>query len=479
MEKVFEKPQDECGVFGIYSNDVDINLYDETVCALYALQHRGFESCGIAINKDGEFSNHKGVGTISYVMDAQNKLREIKGKIAIGHVCYASNSHITRAFAQPLVMRYLKGELSLAHNGAISNFAKLHKELQKGGAIFQSNSDAELIAYIIGNKRVRTLTIEDAVIAAANDLKGAFSLVISSPSKLIGVRDKNGFRPLCIGKLKNSYVICSESCALDSIGATFVRDVEPGEVVVIDDKGIKSYKYATKQRASICMFEYVYLSRPDSVLEGLSVHKARRKMGKMLAELHPVDADMVCGVPDSGVDAALGYSEQSGIPVGFALIKNEYIRRMYSNPNITQDVKDKLLKVKINVLKPNVKGKKIIIVDDSIVKGSTAKHIITILKQAGAKEVHMRISSPPFAHDCYYGTHLKGGEELIAKTLNVDEICKEIGADSLGYLNLESFEKIGKKMNIGYCDACFSGKYPASIPTEKFEDKFSRKIVQK
>ena len=471
-------PQEESGIFGVYSNDENLDLCKETLAALFALQHRGQNSCGIAINDNGEFKCHKDVGTIAEVMRSEDIKSLGNGKIAVGHVCYTTAEMTNRALAQPLLMRYVKGSLALSHNGSITNFAQLHKSLEQGGAIFQSNSNAELIAYVIASKRVRTLTIEEAVLSATKDIEGAYSLVISSPSKLIGVRDENGFRPLCIGKLGDSYMLSSESCAFDSLGAEFIRDVLPGEVVSIDEKGITSYMMERKSdKTSVCMFEYVYVARPDSIIDGLSVSMARRKIGEYLAVQYPMEADIVCGVPDSGLSAALGYSIKSGIPFEMAILKNKYIRR--TTTTIEQDEKEKLLQVKLNVLKIAVKDKKVIVIDDSIVKGETAKHIVSLLKDAGAKEVHMIISSPVITNSCHFGVDIKNDGTLISKNLTVEGIRKEIGADSLGFLSLDNFRELAKDINIGYCDACFSNEYKATIPTEQYVDKFSKKIIKK
>lgn len=408
-----ESPQEECGVFGIYKNDEELNVTEETYKALYTLQHRGQESAGIAVNDGGEFRCAKDLGIVPEALPEKAVRSLGNGKIAIGHVCYCASDTIVRAAAQPLVMRYIKGSLAIAHNGAITNLSELHETLEQGGAIFQSNSNAELIAYVVASQRVVTASIEDAVLSAVKLLKGAFSMVLSSPSKLIGVRDPNGFRPLCIGKIGESYVLSSESCAFESLGAQFIRDVLPGEVVVIDEDGLHSYKDNCTGKSSVCMFEYVYIARPDSVIDGVSVHDARKRAGAFLAEEYPVEADLVCGVPDSGVSAALGYAERSGIPYGMALIKNKYIGRTFAGHR--NAFKEQLVEIKINVLKAAVEGKRIVIIDDSIVKGTTCAHIVRLLREAGAKEVHMRISSPPFLNQCYYGTDIKNEDDLIGR----------------------------------------------------------------
>lgn len=469
-----ESPQEECGVFGIYKNDEELNVTEETYKALYTLQHRGQESAGIAVNDGGEFRCAKDLGIVPEALPEKAVRSLGNGKIAIGHVCYCASDTIVRAAAQPLVMRYIKGSLAIAHNGAITNLSELHETLEQGGAIFQSNSNAELIAYVVASQRVVTASIEDAVLSAVKLLKGAFSMVLSSPSKLIGVRDPNGFRPLCIGKIGESYVLSSESCAFDSLGAQFIRDVLPGEVVVIDEDGLHSYKDNCTGKSSVCMFEYVYIARPDSVIDGVSVHDARKRAGAFLAEEYPVEADLVCGVPDSGVSAALGYAERSGIPYGMALIKNKYIGRTFAGHR--NAFKEQLVEIKINVLKAAVEGKRIVIIDDSIVKGTTCAHIVRLLREAGAKEVHMRISSPPFLNQCYYGTDIKNEDDLIGRKMTAEEICEKIGADSLGYLSLAHLREIAKEANVGFCDACFTGNYPAEVPTAVYEDKFARKI---
>lgn len=425
-----ESPQEECGVFGIYKNDEELNVTEETYKALYTLQHRGQESAGIAVNDGGEFCCAKDLGIVPEALPEKAVRSLGNGKIAIGHVCYCASDAIVRAAAQPLVMRYIKGSLAIAHNGAITNLSELHETLEQGGAIFQSNSNAELIAYVVASQRVVTASIEDAVLSAVKQLKGAFSMVLSSPSKLIGVRDPNGFRPLCIGKIGESYVLSSESCAFESLGAQFIRDVLPGEVVVIDEDGLHSYKENCTGKSSVCMFEYVYIARPDSVIDGVSVHNARKRAGAFLAEEYPVEADLVCGVPDSGVSAALGYAERSGIPYGMALIKNKYIGRTFAGHR--NAFKEQLVKIKINVLKAAVEGKRIVIIDDSIVKGTTCAHIVRLLREAGAKEVHMRISSPPFLNQCYYGTDIKNEDDLIGRKMTAEEIREKLVRILLG-----------------------------------------------
>lgn len=470
-----DSPQDECGVFGIYANDSDTDCVLETYKALLALQHRGQESAGIVVNSGGEMKCVKHVGTVSEGFSAEELDELPKGEIAVGHVCYSPEQTITPESTQPLLMRYVKGSLALAHNGALTNVAQLRKMLELGGAIFQAGSNAELIAYVIASLRLNYGTIEETVVNAMKELEGAYSLVLTSPSMLIGVRDPNGFRPLCIGKKGGSYMISSESCVFDSLGAEFIRDVEPGEVVVIDKNGLRSFRDNCTGKSSLCLFEYVYVARPDSVIDGVSVYMARQEAGKILAREHPVEADMVCGVPDSGLSAALGYSIESGIPYGIALIKNKYIGRTFAKRKVSE--RKNLLKMRLNVLKAAVEGKRIIIIDDSIVHGTTCAYIVRLLKDAGAKEVHLRISSPPFLNPCYYGISISDKKYLVSNNISKDELCKKIGADSLGYLSLEGVHSIAKGAKVGLCDACFSGNYPAAVPGEIYEDKFLKKIV--
>lgn len=470
---MFDKPHEECGLFGVYDKE-GLNVVEETYLALYALQHRGQESAGIAVNDDGVVTSYKDVGLVPEVFNEKSLATLGKGQIAVGHCRYAPSDKQERASAQPLVMRYVKGTLAIGHNGAISNFNEIRQELELGGAIFQTNCDAEIIAYVIARERLHAGSIERAVQCAMDKIKGAYSLVVMSPRKLIGARDPKGFRPLSIGKLGDSYMLASETCAFDSLGAQFVRDVEPGEVVVIDEYGLHSYKEKCGAKTSMCIFEYVYFARPDSVVEGVSVHIARQRAGMILAKEHPVDADMVCGVPDSGLDAALGYAIESGIPYGIALIKNKYMGRTFIQE--TQKKRERAVRIKLNALSAAVKGKRIVLIDDSIVRGTTCAYIVQMLRDAGASEVHLRISSPPFLHPCYFGTDISSRKNLIACQLSLDEICKKVGADSLGYLSVKGIRSIAKEAKVDFCDACFTGDYPIEVPDSEREDRFSQKI---
>lgn len=470
-----DKVHEECGVFGIFRKDSELDVAALSRDALYALQHRGQESAGIAVNRDGQFVSVKDVGMVSEVLtDSAMEVFEHQGDIAVAHVRYTPYDSLDRASSQPLVIRYIQGSMSICHNGSITNFSEIRKELEEGGAIFQSNTNAELIAYVIATMRTKCDTIEEAVRDAAVKIEGAYSFVVSSPSKLIAVRDPYGFRPLCVGKIGRSYVVASESCAFDSIGATFIRSVRPGEMIVVDDEGFHSHQIEEPQRQALCLFEYIYIARPDSMLECGSVHYIRQEFGKELAKEYPVEADIVSGVPDSGNDAAQGYAEQSGIPYSTAFVKNKYIGRSLSN--VKSSKKERLLKMRLSVLRHQVRGKKVVIVDDSIVHGNTAQHIVHLLREAGASEIHMRISSPPMKFNCYFGSNLEDKREMASNTMTVDELCNFIGADSLGFIDVDKMKEITAKGGMGVCDACFTGDYPAPVPKENFVDKFSQKI---
>lgn len=474
IDERLDKIHEECGVFGAYLNDDDLDIVAMTHDALFGLQHRGQESAGITVNSNGEFITVKESGMVSEVFTPKALSRLKNGKIAVAHVRYTASESLDRASNQPLVLRYKEGSIAIASNGAITNFPEIRTELERGGAIFQSNSNAELMAYVIATERCTTENLEDAVLHSMDKLKGAYSTVICAPTRLIGFRDMYGFRPLCIGKIKNSYVITSESCVIDSLGGEFVRDVEPGEMVVIDEEGFHSYKSRIKaEQTSFCLFEYVYVARPDSVMNGVSVHSARFKAGELLFDEYPIEADMVCGVPDSGIIAAEGYSKASGIPYGMGFVKNKYIGRTVGTG---KNKKKRLLQTRLTALTSNVKGKRVIVIDDSIVRGQTSGHIVRLLKDAGAVEVHLLVSSPPFRYPCYFGTDMQDKDNFIANKMSVEEIKAQIGADSLGYLSLQSVKKIAEDANIGICDGCFSGNYNAEIPREIFIDKYAKKI---
>ncbi len=466
---------EECGVFAIYSKETS-DVAVQTYIGLYALQHRGQESCGIVVNDRGVFTHHKDLGLVHEVFDKDTLDKLGKGNIAIGHVRYSTTGNSNRSNAQPLVVRHMKGPLAIAHNGNLVNARELREEYELKGGIFHSTNDTEVISYAITEQRLVCSSIEEAVERAVGRLKGAFSIAVMSPKKLIAARDPFGFRPLSLGKLGDSYVVASETCAFDSIGAEFVRDLLPGEIIVIDETGVRSIQtYCGTEKSAMCVFEYVYFARPDSVLEGASVHRARLRAGEFLWKEHPVSADVVIGVPDSGLDAALGLSRASGIPYGVGFIKNRYVGRTFIQPN--QADRTNSVKIKLNVLNDTVRGKRVILVDDSIVRGTTSKRIVNLIREAGAKEIHMRISCPPFMNPCYFGTDIDSRDKLIACRMSVDEIAKEIGADSLGYLSVESVRKIaGPEAKCGFCDGCFTGNYPCAVPKEMPKDKFEYKL---
>lgn len=467
---------EECGVFGIY-NQNDLVLAQEVYLALYALQHRGQMSCGIAVNNGGLVDYYKDCGIVPEVFDKQQLdtlIENGNGDIAVGHVRYSPNKLIHQVNSQPLVMRYARGTISLANNGCLVNTSEIRRELEHDGCVFQTSGDAELIAYLIARARLAAGSIERAVSVMMDRVSGAYSLVLMSPRKLLAVRDPHGFRPLCIGKLEDSYIFTSESCALDTIGASFVRDVVPGEIVWVDENGLHSDRTHCGCETSLCVFEHVYFARPDSVIDGASVHESRLRAGEFLAQQSPVEADVVVGVPDSGLDAALGYSRASGIPYSMGFIKNRYIGRTFIQGTQAQRVKS--VQIKLNPLKSAVNGKRVVLVDDSIVRGTTSAHIVGLLRDAGATEVHLRISSPPFLNPCYFGTDIDSKDKLIACRMTRDEICKTLGADSLDYLSLENLGKITPASTCSMCTGCFTGKYPIEIPEEPQEDKFDRKL---
>lgn len=471
-----DRLREECGVFGIYDfsgEDVASTIY----YGLFALQHRGQESCGIAVSDTNgpkrKVLSQKGMGLVNEVFTSEH-LAEMKGDIGVGHVRYSTAGGSTRENAQPLVLNYIKGTLGLAHNGNLVNAPELRRELELDGAIFQTTIDTEVIAYHIARERVRTKNVESAVANAMKKLKGAYSLIIMSPRKLIGARDPYGFRPLCIGKRDNAYILASETCALDTIGAEFVRDVEPGEIVTITPSaGIvsdRSMCLADSAHTARCIFEYIYFGRPDSRMDQVSVYHSRIQAGRFLAKDSPVEADLVVGVPESGNVAALGYSLESGIPYGTAFVKNSYVGRTFIKPK--QSSRESSVRVKLNVLREAVEGKRVIMIDDSIVRGTTSDRIVHMLREAGAKEVHMRVSSPPFLYPCYFGTDVPAREQLIAYKHSVEEIGRMIGADSLAYLSLSRLPQIVDGLPI--CTGCFTGKYPIEPPEEDIRGEYEK-----
>ena len=464
------------GVFGIIGNE-RTSVASSVYYGLYALQHRGQESCGISVNDDGVFHTHKDSGLVNDVFTS-NILNSLgQGTMAIGHVRYGTLGTKARVNAEPLVVNHTKGHLAIATNGRLVNGAVLKQELEMKGMIFHTSSDAEIVSYMVIQERIKSASIEEAVSRAMGKLDGGYCLLMMSPKKIIAARDARGLHPLCYGKRESGeYVIASESCALDSVGATFIRELEPGEILVFSKDGIKSNRdNCNKKPEALCVFEYVYTARPDSTIAGCSVHKARRKAGEYLATVKPVEADIVIGVPDSGLDAAIGYAQASGIPYGIGLIKNKYIGRTFIAPG--QDVREDKVKIKLNPISDTVAGKRVVLVDDSIVRGTTCARIVKLLRHAGAKEVHLRSSAPAFLNPCYYGTDVDSKENLIACVHTEDEIAKIIGVDTLAYLRLEDVTKIGASGTCkGYCCACFDGNYPTETPImikNKYENKLS------
>lgn len=451
-----DKFKDECGVFGIYNND-NIEVAKLTYYALFALQHRGQESAGIAINQNGGMLCHKDMGLVPEVFN-ESLLNALQGKMAIGHVRYSTAGGSLRENAQPMLVKYKNGQLSLAHNGNIVNAKSIRKSLETSGLIFQSSADSELILNLIARHEIESNSMEESLVKTMQTIKGSYSLVIMTRDSLIAARDSFGIRPLCIGTINNSYVLASETCALDACGATFLRDVKPGEIIIIDENGLKSIDRLVSDKHKLCIFEHIYFARPDSILDGDSAYDMRLESGKKLAQESPVDADIVVGVPDSGLTAALGYSKESGIPYAQGMIKNRYVGRTFIKPD--QGQRDIAVRLKLNALKSVVDGKRVIIIDDSIVRGTTSKRIVDILRSAGAREVHMRIASPPVKYPCFLGIDTPSKEHLIAANYSVEEIRDMIGADSLQYLTVDSIIDTIKNTKNGFCTGCFSGEYP-------------------
>ena len=469
MEQIHE----ECGVFGIFNREAE--SVDTARCvyyALYALQHRGQEACGIAVNDGNLISHYKDLGLVHEVFD-EKILSGMKGSIAIGHARYSTTGGNNRRNIQPLGVDYIKGSLVIAHNGNVSNAALLRQELEQQGAVFQCTSDTEVIAFLIAKERLTANSVEEAVARVAPRLEGSFSLLVMSPKKLIALRDPKGMRPLCMGHLGKSPVFASESCALDSIGASFDRDVRPGELIVVDESGERVMESGINPDASkcaLCVFEHIYFARPDSVIDGQSVYQARLEAGRILARSHPVQADLVIGVPDSGLAAAIGFAQESGIPYGEGLVKNRYIGRTFIQP--TQNGRESAVSIKLSALRRSVEGKRVVMIDDSIVRGTTMRQIVDLLKKAGATEVHVRISAPEFLWPCYYGTDIDDRSQLASVKFTHEELTERIGADSLGFLPLSQVKEIAKDSKLNFCTACFSGDYPYPVPTHADKTAF-------
>ena len=472
---------EECGVFGIYdkagTEDVAVAVYS----ALYALQHRGQESCGMAVNEDGVITGHRDLGLVNEVFTPQvmETMRKPEARMATGHVRYATAGSRVRANAQPMIVRHGRGTMALCHNGNLTNAVQLRNALENDGAIFHGSSDTEVICYLLTRNRLRHKSIEQAVSATMEHLEGAYSLIIMSSTKLIAVRDPRGYRPLCIGTLPGGgYAFASESCALDAVGAALLRDVEPGEIVVADANGLRSIKdHCSRKPSQMCVFEYIYFARPDSTIEGCSVHEARMQAGRFLAQEHPVEADVVIGVPDSGLDAALGYAEASGIPYGIGFIKNKYIGRTFIQGN--QKQRENSVRIKLNVIASTVRDKRVVLIDDSIVRGTTSARIIKLLRDAGAKEVHFRVSAPPFKYPCYFGTDIPDQKLLVATGRTVDQINEIIGADTLGYLSTKHVVQLAPGAGCGFCTACFTGQYAVKPEVVLSTDIHDRPLHQR
>lgn len=458
---------EECGVFGIY--DPEGGCAQNVYYGLYALQHRGQESCGIAAINDREQSSYKDVGLVSEVFNREI-LDRLNGTMAVGHVRYATTGAKERANAQPLTIKYAKGTLAVVHNGNLADFDAVREEFEYKGAIFHTSSDSELIAYAIAQARLRGPSIEAAVCRAMGELRGAYSLLVMSPRKLIACRDPWGFRPLCMGRRGKAVLFASESCAIECVGGVVEREIDPGEIVVVEDGNVFSIRDNCRGLSHMCIFEYIYFARPDSVIAGQSVHQARLNAGRLLAKEYPVDADLVVGVPDSGLDAARGYALESGIPYGVGFVKNRYVGRTFITPG--QSSREQAVRIKLSALRSEVEGKRVVMIDDSIVRGTTCRQITNLLREAGALEVHIRVSAPRFIGPCYFGTDIPDERELIACQHSVEEIREIAGADSLGFLPLESLGKLAPDAHCGFCNGCFTKHYP--IEAHKRGEKFAK-----
>ncbi len=472
---------EECGVFGVFAPTAG-PVAATTYYGLFALQHRGQESCGMVVGDDGLFRTYKDTGLVNDVFTPEVIANLGAGSMAVGHVRYGTTGGSDRANVQPIVVNHIKGRMALAHNGNLVNSFELREALEMTGSIFHTTSDTEVISYIITKERLVSASIEEAVSRAMHRVKGAYSLVIMSPTKLLAVRDPRGFRPLCYGQCPDgTYIVASESCALDAVGASFIRDIRPGEILVIDKNGVRSLtEHCDTAPRALCIFEFIYFARPDSTVDGCSVHGARLRAGAFLALEHPVQADIVVGVPDSGIDAAIGYARQSGIPYGIGLIKNKYIGRTFIAPG--QKSREDRVKIKLNPVSETVRGKRVVLIDDSIVRGTTSGRIVKLLREAGAREIHMRVSAPPFLNPCCYGTDISSRENLIACRHTVEEIAALIGVDSLGYLSVEHARMLplcGHGEKGGYCAACFDGAYPTETPVRTEKNRFERKLSEK
>ncbi len=452
---MLDKFHDECGVVGVYGHPDAANL---AYLGLYALQHRGQESAGIAASNNGKMHLEVGMGLVADVF-SDVRLKKLLGSIAIGHNRYSTTGISRIKNAQPCLIEYSGGTLAMGHNGNLINASEIRRELGAAGAIFQSTNDSEVIVHLMAQSRRSSFV--DRAVAALSLVKGAYSIVLMSENELIAARDPYGFRPLCLGKLGEAYIVASESCVMDLVEAEYIREIEPGELILINQFGVKSFYPFPKTSTKQCVFEHIYFSRPDSYLFGQSVYSVRKRMGKVLAMEKPVEADVVVPVPDSGVISAMGFSEESNIPFQMGLIRNHYVGRTFIEPR--SQIRNFGVKIKLNAVKPIIEGKRVIIIDDSIVRGTTSKKIVRMLREVGAKEVHFRISSPPTTHPCFYGIDTPNKEELIASTMDISQTCEYLGADSLHYLTLEKMLDIFGDQKDDFCAACFDGCYPVNI----------------
>ncbi|HZK19268.1 MAG TPA: amidophosphoribosyltransferase [Treponemataceae bacterium] len=459
-----DKLHDECGVLGIYLTDLENHASRYAYYGLYSLQHRGQESAGITVSNGNEFETIKAMGLVDDVFDSK-KLDHAQGHIAVGHVLYSTSGHANRENAQPFVTSSKLGNIAVAHNGNLVNYEQLKEFLEETGSTFVSESDSELIMKLIAKNYKKGL--ERSLTDTIQMVKGSFALCVMTNDSLIGARDPAGIRPLCLGKLDNGWVLASESCALDAIGAVLVRDIQPGEIVIISKDGVLSFEFGERTSKRTCVFEYVYFARPDSIIDDIPVQEARLRMGAVLSREAPVEADVVIGVPDSGLGSAMGYAKAANIPYRMGIVKNKYIGRTFIAPTIEE--RKKMVFVKLNAMKSDVHGKRVVIIDDSIVRGTTSVRLIELLRRAGAKEVHLRISSPPVKYPCYFGIDTPCRADLISNSYSVDEICKKIGADSLAFISIDGMFEALRDINpdnYGYCKGCFTGEYPVPCPGE-------------
>lgn len=459
-----DKLKEECGVVGIYLDKTADTAAKIAYYALHSLQHRGQESAGIAVTNGENIEQHRGMGLVSEVFSATT-LEPIKGHIAVGHVLYSTSGMAHIENAQPFVTRSKLGAIAVSHNGNLVNYEQLKEFLEETGSTFISPSDSEVIIKLIAKSYKKGL--ERALTDTIQMIKGSFSLCVMTETCLIGARDPNGIRPMCLGKMEHGWALASESCALDAIGAELVRDIQPGEIVIINEDGVLSFEFGERTAKRTCIFEYVYFARPDSIIDTISVQEARLRMGAALARESGIDADVVIGVPDSGLGAAMGYSKAAGLPYAMGIVKNKYVGRTFIAP--TQDAREKMVFVKLNALKSDIDGKRVIIIDDSIVRGTTSRRLIQILRRAGAKEVHMRISSPPVRYPCFFGIDTPLRADLISSAHSEEEICEKIGADSLAFISLDGMIEALRDINplvYGYCKGCFTGEYPIPSPGE-------------